>query len=60
MGSKGEIKWHGRSIFISEVLIGEPVGLEEQDNDWWAVRFGPIDLGAIEQKGRMHKPRLWI
>ena len=58
VGASGEIKWHGRSIFISEVLTGEPVGLEEQDNGWWAVRFGPIDLGAIDQTGRMHKPRL--
>lgn len=58
--SNGDIKWHGRTIFISGVLVGEPVGLEEHDNGIWAVRFGPIELGAIDHKGRFHKPRRWI
>ena len=31
----GEIKWQGNTIYISEALIGEPVGLlDDEDGDW--------------------------
>ena len=31
----GEIKWQGNTIYISEALAGEPVGLlEDEDGDW--------------------------
>lgn len=54
--SNGEIKWHGRSIFISQALAGEPVGLAEAENGCWTVSFGPIELGVIDHKGRFRKP----
>lgn len=56
--TSGEIKWHGRLIFISQVLAGEPVGLCEHDTDHWRVDYGPIELGTIDPKGRFRKPRL--
>ena len=40
----GEIKWQGRTIYISAALVGEPVGLGE-DATGWAVSYGPIVLG---------------
>ena len=43
----GSIKWAGEHLFISEVLVGEPVGLEEDGGDVWCVQFGPILLGKI-------------
>lgn len=43
----GSIKWGGEYLFISEVLVGEPVGLEETDADGWRVHFGPVLLGKI-------------
>lgn len=46
----GEIKWGGRSIFISETLKGEMVGLAEAGRHGWIVRFADIDLGLIDQK----------
>jgi len=54
----GEIKWHGNTIYISEALIGEPVGLiEDQDGDWIAS-YGPIALGVIAHRGdRLRKPK---
>jgi hypothetical protein len=50
--SKGEIKWGGDFIFISEVLVGEPVGIAETDNGDWIVRFADIDLGLIDRKAK--------
>ncbi len=48
--SNGEIKWQGQLIFISEVLVGELVGVTETA-DAWNVSFGPVPLGLIEQGG---------
>lgn len=46
----GEIKWLGNTIYISEALIGEPVGLIE-DQDGWTVSYGPIVLGTVDHRG---------
>lgn len=43
----GEIKWRGQSIFVSELLRGEPVGIEEIDSGIWRVYFGQLKLGWL-------------
>jgi len=48
---KGEIKWQGRMVFISEVLAGEPVGLNRIGEETWLVKYGPIVLGTIKGRG---------
>jgi transposase InsO family protein len=48
--SGGDIKWRGRAIFLSEVLAGEPVGLEEIENGTWAVYFASLELGRIVER----------
>jgi putative transposase len=54
----GEIKWQGQTIYISEALIGEPVGLCEYDAAGWTVSYGPIVLGTIAHRGdRLRKPK---
>jgi len=53
----GEIKWQGQTIYISEALTGEPVGLAE-DATGWTVNYGPIVLGTIAPHGdRLRKPK---
>ncbi len=53
----GDIKWRGNTIYISEALVGEPVGLTE-DEAGWTVSYGPIPLGTIDHRGdRLCKPR---
>jgi putative transposase len=53
----GEIKWQGQTIYISEALVGEPVGMVE-DATGWTVKFGPVVLGAIAHRGdRLQKPK---
>ena len=44
---KGEIKWKGNCIFVSEVLATEPVGLSEVEDDVWLLKYGPVVLGTI-------------
>ena len=46
--NNGEIKWRGITIFISQVLAGEPVALEEVGSVA-VVRFGPLHLGLIRE-----------
>jgi transposase InsO family protein len=55
--SNGEIKWGGELIFVSEVLVGEPVGIAETENGDWLVRFADVELGVIDRKQlRFHRP----
>jgi len=48
--ASGEIKWGGRSVFVSETLAGEPVGVAETHDGQWLVRYSSIDLGIIDQR----------
>jgi transposase InsO family protein len=48
----GTIQWRGGNRYISEALIGEPVGLEEIDADKWLVRFGHMPLAIVDETGR--------
>ena len=48
--ASGEIKWGGRSVFISETLAGEPVGIAETRDGDWLVRYAQIDLGIIDPR----------
>jgi len=50
--SSGEIKWGGDTIFISESLVGEAVGIAETATGHWIVRFADIDLGLIDPHTR--------
>lgn len=54
----GAIRWRGAEIYLSEALIGEPVGLVERQDDGWTVHYGPIELGTIDYRGdRLRRPR---
>ena len=47
---RGEFHWHGHRVFLSEVLAGEPVGLEPMDQRYWTVRFGSVVLGTFDAR----------
>ena len=38
-----------RAIFLSQVLAGETVGLEE-DEDGWRIWFGPVLLARLDRE----------
>jgi transposase InsO family protein len=41
------IRWNKVRVCVSHLLAGEYVGLEEVDNDIWAVSFGAVRLGWL-------------
>lgn len=54
----GEIRWQGSTIYISEALIGEPIGLLEADHGDRTAYYGPIALGVIAHRSdRLRKPK---
>ena len=59
MRHNGEIRWQGNTIYISAALIGEPVGLiENNDASGWTVCYGPVTLGVIAHRGnRLRQPQ---
>ena len=56
--SNGEIKWKGATIYLSEALRGEPVGLVQHDDRFWNIRFGPLSIGLLDDHARciLHTP----
>jgi len=46
--SNGEIKWQGELIFIAQPLVGEVIGLHEDDEGNAQLYFGPVQLGSID------------
>ncbi|HEY6292229.1 MAG TPA: IS481 family transposase [Terriglobia bacterium] len=44
----GEIKWQGESVFLTEVLRNEIVGVIETDDGNAEIFFGPLRLGLID------------
>jgi transposase InsO family protein len=48
--SNGQIKWHGQRVFVSEALIGEPVGLQQIDEARWQLLFCSMRLGVINER----------
>lgn len=50
--ARGEIYWKHEKVFISEVLYGEPVGLEPIDGRYWRVYYGAIWLGVFDAHSR--------
>jgi putative transposase len=54
----GEIRWRGSTVYVTEALIGEPVGLREGQDDSWSVSYGPVELGIIAHgEDRLRKPK---
>lgn len=50
---RGYIRWRGEGIFVSDVLIGETVGCEDNGDGAWILHFGPIRLGLINHLGKL-------
>ena len=56
--SNGQIKWKGDTIYLSEALRGEPVGLLPRDERFWTIQFGPLVIGLLDDHARciLHTP----
>ena len=47
--SNGQIKWKGDKIFLTEALVGELVGLRQISERIWAIYFGPLQIGLLDE-----------
>ena len=56
--TNGEIKWKGDTVYLSESLRGEPVGLVQQDDRTWTIQFGPLVIGLLDDHAKciVHTP----
>jgi len=54
----GDIRWRNRTIYVNQALVGEPVGVVENDDAGLTVSYGPIVLGTfLDQDHRLRKPK---
>jgi transposase InsO family protein len=54
--SSGEIKWRGQRLYVSEVLAGEPVGMEPSDDGVWNLYYRFHSLGQLDDRTRKIVP----
>lgn len=52
----GRIKWQGESVFVSEALRRELIGLRETARGDWRVYFMHVELGRIDRRTRRFTP----
>jgi putative transposase len=48
--TNGELKWHGKRYYVSELLHREPIGLEVIDEGRAIVYFAKLKLGLIDAR----------
>jgi hypothetical protein len=46
----GLVSLHNRTVFLSEALVGEAVGLEEVDEGLWTIYFGSVVIGRYDER----------
>jgi transposase InsO family protein len=46
----GEFKWHGQFVYVSQVLTGEPIGLDPISDGSWCVYYGLLPLGTLDAR----------
>ena len=44
------VYWHNKMVYVSHLLKGERVGLEQVDDGVWNVYFGPVTLGRFDER----------
>lgn len=54
----GQFRMDGADLFLSETLVGEPIGLEQIDDRYFQIYFGPLPLAKLDSyKRRLIKPK---
>jgi hypothetical protein len=63
--ASGAIKFKGKLVFVSEVLAGERIALEEIDDGIWSIHFYQTMLGRLDERtsritpaGRHNRPKV--
>lgn len=47
--TNGQIKWQGGLVYLSHVLRGERVGLVPQNDRFWTIRLGSVEIATLDQ-----------
>jgi putative transposase len=47
--SRGQLRWRGQHVFVSQVFAGERLGLAPFDDRYLELFFGPVSLGWVDQ-----------
>lgn len=58
--TSGEIKWRNEFLYVSQALVGEPVGLEPFSERHWRMFFASVPLGLLDDhtgKFLAYRPR---
>lgn len=52
VAANGCVSWRNAPLFLTEVLAGEDIGLEEVDDGIWTLYFATIRLGRLDERQR--------
>ena len=58
MNDAGDISWHKSRVFISEVFLGEDIGLEKIEENFYHVYFSTLQLGEFDVSDMRFRPGL--
>ena len=56
----GVAYWRGKLVYVSNLLRGQLVGLNEIDDGIWEVFFGPVSLGQFDEHRIHSKTQAYI
>ena len=56
VNSDGRISWKGHFVWLTTVLSGQYVALEQTGADDWTLAFGPLVLGTFDAPSRTFTP----
>jgi putative transposase len=48
----GDISWQGHVVNVTKLLGGEPVGLEQLEEQRWRMHYGPVALAELTIRGK--------
>jgi transposase InsO family protein len=48
ISQKGDLKWKGERIFISEIFAAQPLGLRGNHQRYYEVLYGPLVIGWLD------------
>jgi transposase InsO family protein len=43
----GYVSWKGSLLRVGDLLIGQPIGFKQTDDDEWELFYGPVQLGDV-------------
>jgi transposase InsO family protein len=52
VGPDGRLHWQGHDVSVTSLLNGEPVGLEQLEEDRWRMYYGPVALAELTKRGK--------